>query len=144
MSLLISVGARLLGFLGGGFAGKVLDHLNRRGDRDAQITVEEIRAHMQARKATLVAEAHARQAARDIVMAEQGWWVTAMIRPAFAWPIVIWSGAIVADSLFHFNWDVAALPSPLNDWAGWIVGAYFLTRPLEKIARGFVHKKRGL
>lgn len=138
MSLLVSFTAHLLNMFGGGLAGRVLAYLERQGDRQTerdrlrtQITIETIRA-----------EVEARRAARDVVLAEQGWWVTALIRPAFAWPIVIWSGAIVADSLFHFSWSVSALPSPLDDWAGWIVGAYFLTRPVEKIARSTLHKRR--
>ncbi|EFO32483.1 conserved hypothetical protein [Roseibium sp. TrichSKD4] len=136
MSILVSLGARLLGFLGGSAADRFLSHLERRAELQngrerlkTEVTLETIRA-----------ELAARQAARDIVLAEQGWWVTALIRPAFAWPIVIWSGAVVADSLFQFSWNVAALPSPLSEWAGWIVGAYFLTRPFEKAARGFVTK----
>lgn len=137
MSILISLASRVLGWLGGGVLDRVLGHMKRKADSQTererirtQVTIEEIKADIAAR-----------QAARDIIVAEQGWWVTAMIRPAFAWPIVIWSGAIVADSLFHFTWNVAALPKPLDEWAGWIVGAYFITRPFEKGVRGYLHRK---
>lgn len=138
MTLLFRFGIWLVGSLGGGVADRILSHLERRADiengRDklrAEVTVDTVRS-----------ELAVRQAARDIVLAEQGWWVTALIRPAFAWPIAIWSGAVVADSLFHFTWNVAALPAPLDEWAGWIVAAYFLTRPMEKVARGFFHSRR--
>ncbi|KZL29428.1 3TM-type holin [Pseudovibrio sp. WM33] len=132
MSLLFKGAVWVLDKLGGGIVDRVLGHFEARAKSDnealrigATVTSEEIRAELESRRA-----------ARDIVLAEQGWWVTAMIRPAFAWPIVIHSGAIVADSLFHFEWDVAKLPDPLGTWAGWIVGAYFLTRPFEKAIRG--------
>ncbi|SDR15796.1 3TM-type holin [Pseudovibrio sp. Tun.PSC04-5.I4] len=132
MSLLFKGAVWALNKLGGGVLDRVLGFFETQAKSEnealrirATVTSEEIRAELDSRRA-----------ARDIVLAEQGWWVTAMIRPAFAWPIVIWSGAIVADSLFHFDWNVAALPEPLNEWAGWIVGAYFLTRPFEKAIRG--------
>ena len=138
MSLLLKIGTWFVGWLTSGAADRVLSHLEQRAESrngrerlKAEITVETIRA-----------EIAARHAARDIVLAEQGWWVTALIRPAFAWPLAIWFAAVVADSLFHFEWDVAALPPPLSEWAGWIVGAYFLTRPFEKAARSFLHSKR--
>ncbi|KZL25659.1 hypothetical protein [Pseudovibrio sp. Ad37] len=132
MSFLLSIAAKGLSWLSGGALDRVLSHLEKRADSDNER--ERISAGLAAEE--LKAELESRRAARDIVLAEQGWWVTAMIRPAFAWPIVIHSGAIVADSLFHFEWDVAKLPDPLGTWAGWIVGAYFLTRPFEKAIRG--------
>lgn len=76
MSILIPIGARFLSVLGSRFAGKILDHLDQRGNRGAaQITVAEIKAHMDVRKTALQAESDARQAARSIILAEQGWWV---------------------------------------------------------------------
>ncbi len=131
-----AVFAFVLRFLGGSVLSKVMDHLKLRMQAETEqermrteITIEEIRG-----------EIAARQAAREIVVAEQGWWVTAMIRPAFAWPLIVWWAAVIADSLFHFNWNVAALPAPLDEWSGWIVAAYFMTRPFEKIGRGAVSR----
>lgn len=131
--LLIKVVGWFVGGLTGDVADRFLTFLDSRATR--KLGRDKLSAEVTAE--TLRAEVASRQAARDIVLAEQGWWVTAMIRPAFAWPIVIWSGAVVADSLFHFDWNVAALPSPLDEWAGWIVAGYFLTRPFEKVARGY-------
>ena len=137
MSIFLSFASRVLSWLGSGVLDRVLAHMERKADT----ATERERIRTQATLEEIRAEIVSRQASRDIILAEQGWWVTAMIRPAFAWPIVIWSGAIVADSLFHFTWNVAALPDPLNEWAGWIVGAYFLTRPIEKGLRGYLHGK---
>ncbi len=137
MSLLTSIASKVLGWLGGKTLDRVLAHMERRANN--QTERERIRSEIVSEE--IKAEIAARRAARDIVIAEQGWWVTAMIRPAFAWPIVIWCGAVVADSLFHFSWNVAALPAPLDEWAGWIVAAYFLTRPIEKGVRSYLHRK---
>lgn len=122
----------LISLLGSGILEWILNYQNKR----LESANERVRIDAEITSNKIEAELEARRAARDIVLAEQGWWLTAMIRPAFAWPIVIHSGAIVADSLFHFEWDVAKLPDPLGTWAGWIVGAYFLTRPFEKAFRG--------
>ncbi len=42
------------------------------------------------------------------------WWFLAL----FIVPLGIWWTAVLADSLFYFDWDVAALPAPLDQWAG--------------------------
>lgn len=36
----------------------------------------------------------------------------------FIVPLGIWWAAVIADSLFHWEWNVAALPHPLDLWAG--------------------------
>ncbi|MDD7908545.1 3TM-type holin [Pseudovibrio exalbescens] len=139
MSVLVSIAIKVLSSLGGKTVDTVLAHLERKADTQtdrqrikAQITIEQIRA-----------EIAAQQSARDIVLAEQGWWLTAMIRPAFAWPLIAWWFAVILDSIFKFSWSVAALPSPLDEWAGWIIAAYFMARPLEKLGRGYLHSRFG-
>lgn len=82
------------------------------------------------------------EAKRDVLLAEQGWWVTAWIRPLFAYPVIAHFALVVADSIFRFSWDVAALPEPMATWEGWIVGAYFLTRPIEKVGKAIAMRKR--
>lgn len=42
------------------------------------------------------------------------WWFIGL----FILPLAVWWCAVIADSLFYFGWDVAALPSPLDQWAG--------------------------
>ncbi|MHA1554812.1 MAG: 3TM-type holin [Alphaproteobacteria bacterium] len=82
------------------------------------------------------------QAQRDVLVAETGWPVTRWIRPLFAYPVIVHFSAVVADSLFHFTWDVAALPEPMATWEGWVVGAYFITRPIEKLGRNWITSRR--
>ena len=105
MSWLIT---KILSWLSGGVLDRVLGHLERRAASD----VERERIRAETAQVFVHAEIESRRAARDIVIAEQGWWVTALIRPAFAYPLAVYYAAIIADSLFHFDWNVAALPAP--------------------------------
>ena len=83
----------------------------------------------------LSAEIEAKKLQTQIVIAEQGWWVTAMIRPLFAWPIAIYVWKIVVwDKVL--GWGTTDPLSPeLAQWSGIIITAYFIGRPLEKGAR---------
>lgn len=78
----------------------------------------------------------AKRLQQQIVLAEQGWWFTAMIRPMFAWPLIIyWGKIVVYDKVLGLG-----ATDRLDGWtevtASAIIGAYFLMRPLEKAARG--------
>ena len=123
----------LVRFLGDGILSRVVGYLEKKQDAD---TARDGNARDVAVEA-LKAEIAARQAAAEIVKAEQGWWVTAMIRPAFAYPLALWWAAVIFDSIFHFGWKIAALPAPLSEWAGWIVLSFFVTRPFEKAVRSW-------
>lgn len=81
-------------------------------------------------------EIAAKMAARDVLLAEQGWWVTRWVRPLFAYPLIVYTWCIVADSVYFHSGAIQRLPDFLEEWYGWIVAAYFLTRPIEKAARG--------
>jgi hypothetical protein len=86
----------VLRFASSGLLDKTLSTLRARADTeterqriDAGIAVERIKA-----------ELGRRQAQRDILIAEQGRLVTSLMRPAFAYPLAIYYGAVIADSLF--------------------------------------------
>jgi hypothetical protein len=83
----------------------------------------------------IAAEIEARRSADALIIAEQGRWPTALIRPLLALPVVIYLWKVIV-------WDkVLALGStdPLTGdvslWAGAIVTTYVGGRSLEKIAR---------
>ncbi len=97
---------------------------------DASVAVEHIRA-----------ELARRQAQRDVLLAEQGRLVTSLMRPAFAYPLAIYYGAVIADSLLHFRWNVSALPAPIGDWSGWIISAIFLSESGERITRTIARRR---
>ena len=128
-----------LKLVSGGVLDRVLGLLKAQQDsaveRDritAQVAIEHIKA-----------ELGRRQAQRDVLIAEQGRAVTAMMRPAFAYPLAVYYAAVIADSLFHFTWNVAALPAPIGDWSGWIISAIFLSESGERITRTIVGRRGG-
>lgn len=96
----------------------------------ASVAIEQVRA-----------ELARRQAQRDVLVAEQGRAVTALMRPAFAYPLAVYYAAVIADSLFQFRWNVAALPAPIGDWSGWIISAIFLSESGERITRTIVGRR---
>jgi hypothetical protein len=133
-----SILAAILKWLGSGVLDRVLAHLEARADSEtarervaSEVVIEHVRAEIENRRA-----------ARDILVAEQGRWLTSLPRPLFAIPLGIWWTAVIADSLFHFDWNVAALPPPLDEWAAAIVAALFLVDGGERIARVFLARKK--
>lgn len=98
---------------------------------EASVAIEQVRAEMTRR-----------QAQRDIVLAEQGRTITALMRPAFAYPLAAYYAAVIADSLLHFRWNVSALPAPIGDWSGWVISAIFLSESGERITRTIVRGAR--
>lgn len=50
------------------------------------------------------------------------WWFQLF----FVIPLGFWWSAVILDSVFGFNHDIAALPSPLDEWAAWIISALFI------------------
>lgn len=73
-----------------------------------------------------------RKVKRDILVAEQANWWTSMIRPLMAAPIIIYMWKVVV-------WDKVLglgvtdpLTGSIGEWAGAIVAAYFIARPVEK------------
>jgi hypothetical protein len=133
MTLILSFILRLAS---SGLLDRVLASLQARADSevereriDATVAIEEIKA-----------ELGRRQAQRDILLAEQGRGITALMRPAFAYPLAVYYAAVIADSLLHFPWNVAALPSPIGDWSGWIISAIFLSESGERMARTIMRR----
>lgn len=121
----------LLSFFGGpvitglidGYKAKLAAQ-NTKGRLAADLAMKEIEAEIDARKE-----------ARKIIIAEQGWWVTAVVRPLFAIPLIIfWWKIIIWDKLL--GWGATdALTGHTEQWAMVIIGAYFVGRSGEKIAR---------
>ena len=134
--MLAAVAGFILRLASSGLLDRVLAAMQARADSgvereriDATVAIEEIKA-----------ELARRQAQRDVLLAEQGRWITALMRPAFAYPLALYYAAVIADSLLHFQWNVAALPAPIGDWSGWIISAIFLSESGERITRTFVRR----
>lgn len=75
------------------------------------------------------------EAQQVIIVAEQGRWLTAWVRPAIALPFVVYLWKLIiydkvlawgaTDNLSPEMWQMMTV----------IIGAYFLTRPFEKVFR---------
>ena len=120
--------AKILSWLGSGALDKVTGHI-----KDAYLAKQ--KAQTDERKLEADLRIHQFEAQRDILIAEQRNWITRWIRPAFAFPFVVYLWKVVL-------WDkVLGLGStdPLSTQLGEImmimIGAYFLTRPFEKFVK---------
>lgn len=68
------------------------------------------------------------------------WWVTRWIMPAFAYPVAFHFGAVILDSVFLFDWNVAALPGPLADWEGQIILSFFIVGTAERVVTKWLNR----
>lgn len=87
--------------------------------------------------AEIGADIAARAAAKEIIIAEQGHWYTAIIRPLFALPFVIFAWKVVVfDKVL--GWGVTDAIDP-NMWSVFlaVVGSYFGLSAIDRIAKVF-------
>jgi len=75
------------------------------------------------------------EAQQSILLAEQGRWMTAWVRPAIAFPFVlyVWK-LIIWDKVLGYGATDDLSPNLWNMMTV-IIGAYFLTRPIETVLR---------
>lgn len=123
----------ILQWLAGPLLRMVLAHFDRR--IAARGESERLSADLAA--TAIRAEMEARSEARAVLLAEQGSFLTAarLGRLMFVVPLGLWWSAVIADSIFAFSWNVAALPSPLDEWAGAILLSLFLVDGLQGAVR---------
>lgn len=50
------------------------------------------------------------------------WWFQLF----FVLPLGFWFTAVIGDSVFPGDWNIASLPKPLDDWATYIISALFI------------------
>ena len=122
--------AWLASLIGGPIVNGLID--GYKAKLDAANTHDRIAADLAAKH--IEAEIAARQQATAIIIAEQGRWYTAIIRPLLALPIIIYFWKVIV-------WDKVlgvGVTDPLtglvSDWAGTIVTAYVGGRSVEKVA----------
>ena len=100
---------------------------------DAASTHDRIAADLAAED--IKAEIAARQQASTIIIAEQGRWFTAIIRPLLALPMIIYFWKVIVwDKVLDLG-VTDPLTGMVSDWAGTIVTAYVGGRTVEKVAR---------
>ena len=106
---------------------------------DAAITHDHIAADLAAKD--IEAEIAARQQASAIIIAEQGRWYTAIIRPLLALPIIIYFWKVIVwDKVLGLG-ATDPLTGLVSDWAGTIVTAYVGGRTVEKVATVLAGKR---
>ncbi|MFG1414075.1 hypothetical protein V5G24_23520 [Xanthobacter sp. VTT E-85241] len=128
--MLTTLFTTLLSWLGGGVVDKILDALNKRVDAQtedqrirSQVTIEAIKS-----------EVAAQQAGRDLIIAEQGRWYSALPRPLFAGIFILYVGKVVVWDKVLALGTTDPLSPEMTNLMGIIVGAYFGGRTIEKIA----------
>ncbi len=100
---------------------------------DAANTHDRIAADLAAKD--IEAQIAARQQASAIIIAEQGRWYTAIIRPLLALPIIIYFWKVIVwDKVLDLG-VTDPLTGMVSDWAGTIVTAYVGGRTVEKVAQ---------
>ena len=129
-SMLASLAAKVLG-------GPVINGLIAayKAKLDAANTTDRVAADLAAKE--IAAEIETRKQAAAVVLAEQGRWWTAIIRPLAALPVVIyiWK-VIVIDKVLGLG-TTDPISGEVATWAGVIVTTYFGGRTIEKVARIF-------
>lgn len=106
-----TIGQWLLSLFTGGSLGRILDTIEKKLDNE--VTKEEIKAEVT--KTWIQAQAN--------LLVGRTWWFQLF----FLVPLGFWWTAIVIDSVFQIgSWDVARLPAPLDEWAGWMISSVFL------------------
>lgn len=91
-------------------------------------------------KAEIAGEIAQRQTEASIIRQEQGWWVTAMIRPMLALPFIVFTWKVIVWDKVMGSWTGGNTdPLDPNMWSVFltVVGAYFGGRTIEKVARIF-------
>lgn len=102
---------------------------------DAANTQDRIAADLAVKE--IEAEIEARRQASAIIIAEQGRWYTACIRPLFASPFIVFAWKVVVwDKVLGLG-TTDALTGDVSTWAGYVIIAYFGGRSIEKVARIF-------
>lgn len=96
-------------------------------------TQDRIAADLAAKE--IEAEIEGRKQASAIIIAEQGRWYTAIIRPLLALPIIIYLWKVIVwDKVLGLG-STDPITGMIADWAGTILTAYVGGRSIEKVAR---------
>lgn len=109
-TLLFKLGGFLASIFTGGSLDKILDTINKRMDNDVlreQIKADVTKKWVESQASLLVGRT---------------WWFQLF----FVIPLGLWWTAVILDSIFGWQHNIAALPKPLDEWAGWIISALFI------------------
>lgn len=114
---MLSVLKLALGWLSGGTLDRILSSVDNKIDNETT---------REAVKADLVADYMKAQVA---ILTGRGWWFPLFfIAPLGMWfaSVCVYSMLFCARCAFPQSWSIAALPAPLDEWSGIIIGSLFV------------------
>lgn len=114
--------------------------------RDSELERDRIEADLI--KARLDAEIEGARRATEIRKASIGFWEMRLLSFVIAAPFALHAGAVGVDTIFGFDWQVAAYPPPFDEWEGAILlsffGIYGVGRGASAIAAAISTRKSGV
>lgn len=114
MPFLSLIGGFLVKLLGSGIVAPVLAYLSKRSDNGVLTNAQNVTGDVTVAQAQLTAYVEERKVvAQERAEQHLSPWTAWMIPTAFGF-CMIHFGAIVLDSTFRFNWQVAKLPAPYD------------------------------
>lgn len=119
MPFLSLIGGFLVKLLGSGIVAPVLAYLTKRSDNGVLTNAQNVTGDVTVAQAQLTAYVEERKVvAQERAEQHLSPWTAWMIPTAFGF-CMIHFGAIVLDSTFRFNWQVAKLPAPYDamEWS---------------------------
>lgn len=99
---------------------KTIDRMMDDGDRKEAIKADVTKKWIDAQAGLLVGRT---------------WWFQLF----FVIPLGVWWTAVILDSIFGWDHNIAALPQPLDQWAAWIISALFLVDGTKAVT-GMIRK----
>ena len=122
---ILTAGKLVLNWFGGSNLDRILTSVDKRFDNETQR--EEIKADV---KKTWIS------AQTQLLLTRTWWFQLFFIVPLGAWFswVTIYSMFLCRNCVYAQEWDVAALPEPLNEWAGWIIMSLFIVDQAPKAA----------
>lgn len=114
----------LLSWLGSGPLSRILDTIDHRVDNETE----------RERIKTSAVETYV-NAQAGIANSRQWWFPILFLAPAGFWfaSVCVYSVLWCRACAFPQDWTIAALPPPLNEWMGWIVGSLFVGKAGEML-----------
>jgi len=118
----------MLKLIFGWLTGSTLDRILATVDKRFDAGTERTRIHAE------VVEEYAKS--QVALLSGKGWWFPLLfIAPLGFWfaAVCVYSVVWCANCAFPQPWSIAALPRPLDEWAGAIIGSLFVAKGLGEI-----------
>lgn len=123
------IASKVLGSAFGKLFGGFLDYRNQKSVIEAGILTSVIESDIEINKMKM-----------QMAALNKEWWVTRWIMPGFAYITMAHYGAVVADSIFLFDWNVAALPGSFANWEGEIILSFFIIGTTQSLIKQWMNR----